>query len=74
MNSGDVLFELLVKVTGPAELEKSSNGMSMLGVLLLTSSGDVARDDCPERNTEVASVALPLDGDGDVCCPLVCPF
>ena len=66
---------MAVNFVDPAELlENKSNGKSILGVaFLLTSfSGEVARDDCPDRNAEL-SVILPLDGDGDDCRPFLTP-
>jgi len=46
LKSGDVFAELLVKFTGPAELENKSKGMSILGVsfLVISFSGEVASD------------------------------
>jgi hypothetical protein len=69
---GDVWLEaLLLKLKLLPLLENKSKGTSIFGVpFLLTSvSGDVAREDCPDRNSEL-SVRLPLEGDGDDCCPL----
>jgi hypothetical protein len=66
-------LERFEKVTGPAEVdENNSKGISILGVefLFASFSGEVAREDRPDRNNELLSVTLPLDGDGDCCGPV----
>lgn len=68
-------MEGFVNVNGPEEEENKSNGISMLGVAFLFTSfsGDVASDERPDRNNELSvTLPLPLDGDGDDCCPFGC--